>query len=504
MSSADGEQLGALVRTGLRWKFMSQGTVQVFRIVFGVLLARLLSPHDYGLAGMVLVLSGIALAFSDLGLGAALVQRRALTERDRSTAFWAGIAAGLLLTLIGLALSGPAASFYGESRVRGLFAAFSLTFLITSIGTTQRAMLTREMNFRSLELRAMAGTLAGGIVGVTFAALGYGPWAIIFQQLAIASCSTTMLWLASPWRPRLVFSLQSLRSMGGFSGNVLAQRLLYYAHENAGSLLIGRFLGAAALGAFTVAYNVILTPFSRVCVPIAEVLFPAFSRLQDQRERLAESWLRATRLVGAVSIAPMLGLLVVAPDFVHVVLGHRWDPAVPVIQILCWVGLQQALQSLNASAMLALNRARTLFRYTVFFFLAHLAAFAIGLQWGIVGVAACYAVSTTLVEPLYFWLTARAVGVSPWVVVRALSGVAQASTAMFITVFAGRELLLYAGTTPIERLALLVPLGAVLFGAACVWRAPEVVDEVREMRRRRSQSRSKITAAQSQAQAASS
>jgi O-antigen/teichoic acid export membrane protein len=499
MSPGDGEQLNALVRRGLRWKFISQGSLQGFRIVVGVLLARLLSPHDYGLAGMVLILSGVVLAFSDLGLGAALVQRRTVTERDRSTAFWTGILAGILLTAVGVGLAGPAADFYGEPRVRGLFAVFSLTFLITSLGTTQRAMLTREMNFKSLELRAMAGTFAGGVVGVTLAELGYGPWAIVFQQLAITGSSTVMLWLASSWRPRFMFSWTSLRRLGGFSGNVLAQRLLYYAHENAGSLLIGRFLGAAALGAFTVAYNVILIPFSRICIPIAEVLFPAFSRLQEERERLAESWLRAIRLIGAVSIAPLLGLAVVAPDFVHVVLGRRWEPAVPVIQILCWVGLQQALQSLNASAMLAIGRARTLFRYTIVFFVAHLAAFALGLNWGIVGVAVCYAVSTTLVEPLYFWLTARAVGVSPWVVLRALSGVVQASVAMLGVVLVARGALVYVGTTPLERLGVLIPLGAAIFAFACAWRAPEVLEEVRELRRRRDQRRT-ITPAPSHAQ----
>jgi O-antigen/teichoic acid export membrane protein len=282
---------------------------------------------------------------------------------------------------------------------------------------------------------------------------------------------------------------------------VLAQRLLYYGHENAGSIFIGRFLGAAALGTFTVAYNVILIPFSRICIPVAEVLFPAFSRLQDERDRLAESWVRATRLVAVISIGPLLGLIVVAPDFVEVVLGHQWIDAVPVIQILCWVGLQQALQSLNASVMLALDRSRTLLRYMVIFFLAHLTAFAVGVHWGIVAVAACYAVSTTLVEPLFFSLTARAAGVSPWSVLRSLFGVVQASAAMVLVVLAGRAVLVHLGTTPLERLILLVVLGAAVYLPACAWRVPEVVTELRDVRRRRQESRRALPTPASQATA---
>jgi O-antigen/teichoic acid export membrane protein len=495
MTTTQEDRLGTLVRRALRWKLFSQGFGQMYRILAGVLLARLLSPHDYGVAGMVLIISGVVLAFSDLAFGAALIQRRSLTERDLSTVFWTGVAGGVLFTLIGFALAAPVARFYGEPRVKALFAVFSLTFLITALGATQRALLSREMNFRSLELRTMIGTFVGGSAGIAIAVAGYGPWAIVLQQVIAAVCSTVMLWFASAWRPRFVFSFKSLRSLGGFSANVLAQRLLYYAHENAGSVLIGRLLGAVALGTFTVAYNVILIPFSRICIPVAEILFPAFSRLQEERERVSEVWLRSFRLLGAISIAPLLGLAIVAPDFVDVVLGRRWHAAVPVIQILCWVGMQQAVQSLNAGVMMALDRSQTLLRYTIVFFLAHLTAFAVGTRWGVIGVASAYAISTTLVEPLFFWLTARAIAISPWSILRSLAGVVQASALMAIAVLGARFALVHVGSTPLERLLLLIPLGAAVYLSACAWRVPEVVAEVRDLRRRRREARAPVAAA---------
>lgn len=484
-AATSGERIRSLVLRGVGWKFVSQAVLQVSRIVIGVVLARLLTPHDYGLAAMALVFSSLVLVFSDLALGAALVQRRTLSERDRSTVFWTGLGAGLTFTLLGIGLSWPLALAFGEPDVQPLFAALSLSFLVNSLGTTQKALLTRELNFRSVELRLIGASLGGGLVGILLATEGYGAWAIIGQQLALAGISTVLLWLVSPWRPRLRFSGASLRELGGFSGNVLGTRLFYYLHENAASLLIGRFLGAGAFGLFSVAYTIVLVPFSRIAIPIGEVLFPAFSRIQDEPERVAAIWVRGTRILAALCMPASLGVIVVAPEFVHVLLGDRWEDAVPVIQILAWVGLLQALQSWNGGVLMALDRSRTLFRYTVVFFVVHVIAFVIGLQWGIVGVAACYAVSTTLLEPPYLWLTTRAAGVSVWIFVRGLAGVAQATGLMTVALVLARLALREQGVGPGARLAILVIFGAAVFVAACLWRAPELLEEARLLRRRR-------------------
>jgi O-antigen/teichoic acid export membrane protein len=476
---------------GLAWKAVSQVFRQLSRIAVAVILARLLTPHDYGVAAMVLVFASLVIIFSDLALGAALVQRERLSELDRSTVFWTSAAVGLGFTLLGVAVSGPLAAFYGEPDVKPLFMALSLSFLVTALGTTQAALLNREMEFRSLELRMMAGTVVGGVVGIGAAASGYGAWAIIAQQVAIACASTILLWVFSPWRPSFAFSLASLRRLSGFSANVFGTRVLFYLNRNADNLLIGRFLGSTALGVYAVAYNIMLAPLSRIAQPLVEVLFPAFSRMQDDRERMASVWLRANRLIAAITVPGMLGLIVVAPEFVHVVLGGHWSAAIPVIQILAWVGLLQSLQRLNSSVLQARDRTGVLLRYSVVVVLASLAAFAGGLHWGIVGVAAAYAISSTLVEPYYTWLTARELGLSLLDFVRSLAGVLQAALAMVPVLIAMRALLVDQGFPAGARLAILIALGIAVFAPLCAWRAPEVLAELERVlprRRRRSQS----------------
>jgi O-antigen/teichoic acid export membrane protein len=479
-----GDGMRRTVLRGIAWKSVSQIVLQVSRAVVAVVIARLLAPHDYGLAAMALVFASLVLVFSDLALGAALVQRPALTEDDRSTVFWMSMAAGLTFTLVGVAASGPIADFYGEPAVRPLFAALSLAFVVTSLGTVQSALLTRTMDFRRLELTVMIGNIGGAVVGIAAALNGRGAWAIILQQLVTAGLSSLLLFFVCPWRPHLRFSLDSLRSLRAFSANVFGQRVLYYLHRNTDNLLVGRFVGASALGVYGLAYNVMLVPFTRIAGPLQEVLFPAFSRIQDDPRRIADAWIRVTRLVAALALPALVGLAIVAPDFVHIVLGPKWSEVAPVLQILVWVGLLQSLQTLNSGILIALDRTQLLFRYSLVFFAAHLVAFVVGVQFGIIGVALGYAISSTLVEPVFSWLTARALGISPLEVPRALFGVAQATVVMGVSVLAVRLVLEHAHAAPGLRLVAATLVGGLVFVAACAWRAPEVADELRRLLRR--------------------
>ncbi len=388
--------IGSRILSGLAWKAGSQIILQITRMTVALVLARLLSPNDWGLAAMVLVFSGFVVVFTDNALGTALIQRRDLRAGDRSTVFWVSAGVGLVLMLAGIAFAGPLAGFYGEPDVRWLFVALSVGFLVSALGTTQMALLVREMEFRKLELRQIAATLVGATVGVTIAVLDRSAWAIVGQLLAEACVSTALLWVLTPWRPSFTFSTASLRRLGGFAGNVFAENMIWQAGRTLISVLIGRVLGAAALGTYALATTVILMPFARIAAPLQQVFFPAFSQMNDDRDRMADIWIRATRLVGMISIPSLVGLVIVAPDFVQVVLGSRWSDATTVIQILAIVGIIQSLHTLNGEVLMALGKAGTLLRYTILWTAGSLAAVAIGLQGDIVTVAACYAVATLL------------------------------------------------------------------------------------------------------------
>jgi O-antigen/teichoic acid export membrane protein len=476
------------VLRGLVWKGGSSLVRQLLRIAVTVVLARLLSPHDYGVAGMVIVFASLVDIFGDLAIGAALVQRPNLTDDECSTAFWVSVAAGAAFTLAGVALAAPLAAFYGTPAVKPLFMVMSLSFLITAIGSTQSALLVRAMDFRGLELRLTAGAVVGAATGLVLAWRGAGAWALIGQQVAAALVATALVWRISHWRPQLRFSRASLRELGGFSGRVFGTRLLFYANRNADNVLIGRFVGAAALGAYSVAYNIMLLPSNRIAAPVQEVLYPAFSRLQHDARKVGEAWLAVNRVVGAIALPALAGMMVVAPDFVAVVLGGKWHAAAPVIQILAWVGALQSLQGLNSSVLQARDRTQDLLRYGVVVCTASLAAFAIGLHWGLLGVAVAYAISSTVVEPYYTWLTARCLGLPILAFPRALAGVVQATVGMAAAAALCRMALVSSGLPAAPRLGLVVLAGVIVYLPLALWRVPELRAFVGRLRRPRGHS----------------
>jgi O-antigen/teichoic acid export membrane protein len=467
------------------WRAASQIALQLSRVVTAVVLARLLTPAEYGVAGMVLVFSSFVLPFTDLGLGAALVQRPTLTPQGLSTVFWISLGAGALFTVVGVALATPISDFYSQPEVKPLFAALSLAFLVVSFSTVQRSLLAREINFRSLELRNLAGTAIGSVVAIAAAAAGYGPWALILQRLSASVVTTALLWFRASWRPAFVFSLDSARDLGGFGIRALGTRLLTDVRQNGDKLVIGRLLGSSPLGIYLVANNIVLMPFNRMVVPLQDVLFPAFSRMQGGAAAVGTAWVRVNRVLAAISLPAMLGLIVVAPDLIPFVLGDRWVKAVPVIQLLAWVGLIQALQGINGAVLIAMNRTGRLLAVTAAIVTLSFAALFAGLPWGVRGVAAAYAVANTLTFPAFTWVVTRCLGVSVWTVFRSLLGVGAAAVVMVVVTFFAREWLLHQHLPLGVRLLLEVAVGAGVYVAVCLRTSRAVVDDVRSIRRNR-------------------
>ena len=387
-SAPDSSTLRANVAAGVRWGLVFGVANQLSRIAVGLVLVRLLTPADYGLAAIAFVCATFVLTLSDASLGKALVQRPTIDELDRSTVFWATVAIGVVLTGAGVAASGPLAHLFHQPKVQPLIAVLSLSFILVSLQMTQVALFQREMMFKTTTLRLILSAGVAGIVGVVVAVLGGGAWALIAQQLALISTSTVLLWILSPWRPRLMFSWSRLRMHGGFGLNVMGSRLMDDVSTNADNALIGRFLGSAALGAYSVAYNLMTLPIARLVIPIQDTLFPAYARIQDDTARIRRIWLRTTAVMASVVAPAMVGLAVVAPNFVHFVLGSRWATVAPVLRILAPLAIAQSLAALASTTLLARDRTKTIFRCSVVGTILVLSAFIIGLHWGIIGVAA--------------------------------------------------------------------------------------------------------------------
>lgn len=477
--------LRSKVVSGLGWKLFSQVVAVGSRFVLAIVLAHLLTPHALGLAAMALVFTTFANIFADLSLGAALVQRTTVSDKDLSTAFWTNLAAGAALWAVGVALAPYVADFFSTPAVKPLFEASASLAFLYSLTVTQTALLTREMDFRSLEIRTIFSTLAGGTAAVALAAAGFGAWAIVGQALCTAVVSAALLWGLSSWRPTAAYSLASLRTLGTFGTQTVFSRILSYVSLNADNLLIGRYIGSTGLGIYSIAYSVMFAPLQQIAQPIQQVLFPAFAKVKTDPERLGRAWLRGNELVAAILVPALLGMAVVAPDFVPTVFGTRWHASIPVLQLLCLAGVAESFKMLNWSTLQATGQTGRLLRFMTFSTALTLAAFVGGLTWGVVGVAGLFAAARTITFVVYTWTTCRTIGLPVSRFARLVARVLSLAAPMTAVLVGGRALLVYEHVPAGARLALLIVAGAVVYVATIAWRDPALIEEIRAQVSRR-------------------
>ena len=293
-------QMERQVGVGVTWKLVGQVGVQSIRLITVAVLARLLTPEDYGAAAVAIALAAtFAPTVADMGVGSALVQTEQAPRLVRSTAFWSSIGFGLALFVLFAAAAGPIENFMGDSHVGTMVAAGGLTFAIYAIGATSQAVFMREMRFRDIELRNWLSLIVGAVVGIGAALAGAGAWALVAQQLALMATAGA-LWWGAGWRPAFEFSGVAFRSLVSFALRIVGGRWARLIELLVLSLMIGHYLGVAELGAWTFAMSMVILPLTLIAMPYAEVLFSAFSRLRNEPERIAALWLRSIAYLAAV------------------------------------------------------------------------------------------------------------------------------------------------------------------------------------------------------------
>jgi PST family polysaccharide transporter len=377
---------GRSVRGGLV-TITSQGAQFVIQSVATISLARLLVPADFGLVAMVTAITGLGQAFADLGLSEATIQREEISHHQVSTLFWINFAIGLALMLVTAALAPLLAWFYKEPRLKELTLVLSVTFLIGGLRVQHNALLMRQMRFTARAIRDVGSSAISVPIAIAMAWHGAGYWAIAALPLTYNFIQTALSWVMVRWLPGPPRRDAKVGSLIAFGGNVAASYLIMNVNRSADAVLIGWYWGASPLGLYSRAYNLLMLPVRQLGIPASNVAIPAFSRLQDDPERFARFYLRAVNLIMWIS-APIFGFLFVAAEPVIVlVLGYKWREAAPVFQILVISALAQLLLDSTVWLFVGRGQSQRLLKLLLFVSPIVVGSFAIGLPFGIKGVA---------------------------------------------------------------------------------------------------------------------
>ncbi len=377
---------GRSVRGGLL-TLASQSAQFVMQTVSTVVLARLLVPADFGIVAMVTAVTGLAYAFADFGLSEATIQRKEITHEQVSTLFWINVAIGLVLTLITAGLGPVLARFYREPRLLTITLLSSLSFFIGGLRVQPNALLKRQMRFSALAFRDILAYVIAVPIAITMAWRGAGYWALVALPLTSNFMQMAVSWMLVRWRPGPPHRDSQVGSMLAFGGNVSLSYLIFNLNRSFDSVLIGRYWGAAPLGLYSRAYNLLMIPVRQLSTPAGNVTIPTFSRLQDDPERFARYYLRAVGLIIWIT-TPIFGFLFVAAKPVIVlVLGAKWVEAAPVFQILVISALGQLLLESTIWLFISRGQSARLLKLLLIISPIILGSFAIGLPFGIKGVA---------------------------------------------------------------------------------------------------------------------
>lgn len=426
--------------------FGAQGARFVLQTLTTVVLARLLSPDDFGLVAMVALVMGFAQVFKDAGLSTATIQRPSITEDQVSALFWVNIAVSVALMMV-VSISSPlVAAFFHRPELVPVTVALSVTFFVGGLSIQHDALLRRRLQFGALAVIQVVSQLTNLVVAVTVAMMPSTQkyWALVAGALASTACATVLTFYYCPLVPSRARKGSGVRAILSFGGQLMTFEFVNYFARNLDNLLVGRSLGSSPLGLYSKAYQLFMLPITQIRTPLSQVALPALSRLRGEGERYRRFYVRIVEVTAALTVPLTVYCLIEASFLVRVLLGGQWMGAVRTFQILAIAGIVQPTASTVGLVMVSQGRADRQLKNGLVNSLVLALAFVIGLPFGIEGVAAGFTVGSLIVvvPMLYYGFHETPIRVgdfarSVWPSV--LAGVISGGLGLLAGVAAGRE-----------------------------------------------------------------
>lgn len=429
--------LGSRVRRGLAWTALTRIVLQVVTLGGQAVLARLLLPADYGLVALALVINGFATLVTELGLAAAVVQSRRLTERLMVTAFWVNALSGLLVTAVVFAIAPLVGWFYGDPRVVHLVQLSSLGFVL-NVASVHQALLQRSLRFRTIGALDVTTNVVGLSATIALAFGGFGASSLVLGPLVQVVVKDVLVWSTVRWWPRGFVGRRELAELWRFGGGLTGSNILYFISRNTDTVALGKVVSAGDLGLYSRSYTLMMMPLTQVTTVFSRVLLPAFSQMQHDLPRLGRAWTTTVRSALFVGLPIGLGVACTAPALIETLYGSRWLGMVTILTLLAASVPPQLVGRNTGPVLQALGRTGLQFRLAILSTAITLVAIAVGLPWGITGVALALLVQSWLTVVMPLRSVMRLLDLSVGDLWRALRGLLLASVGLVGAALAAR------------------------------------------------------------------
>ena len=336
---------------GVGWNAVGRFSTQGVAFVLQIILARLLSPSDYGIIAMIAIFLQVSAVFVDSGFGKALVQKKNCEEKDYSTVFYYNLAVSIGVYLLLFAIAPLVARFYEIELLTSVMRVASLVIIINALSIVQRTKLEKKIDFKSQAVVTFTSSFLSGLAGVAMAYYGFGVWALCGQSLLHSLFQLMFFYFFVRWRPVLVFSKESFHEMFSFGSKVLVASIISVIYSNLYSIVIGKKFSSKELGFYSRADHFVVFPSSNIGTIISGVAYPTLSKIQESDEKLRYAYRKIIRYSSFVIFPLMIGLASIAGPFILALLGDKWSESIPLLQILCFALMWDHLSSLNLNLL---------------------------------------------------------------------------------------------------------------------------------------------------------
>lgn len=369
--------------SGLIWSFIDIFSNQGITFIVGIILARLLSPYEFGLIGMIIIFIAVSESIVNSGFSNALIRKNNCTEVDYSTVFYFNLFVGIIIFLF-LFLSAPLiAKFFNEPQLKNIIRVFGIIIIIDALSLIQRTILIKRVDFKLQTKISLIGTVTSGIIALSFAYNGFGVWSLVFQRLSSRSINTLLLWLWNNWIPLKVFSIESFKELFGFGSKLLLSGLLDTLFNNIYYLVIGKYFSAQNLGYFTRSQEFANIPSLGITGIISRVTYPVLSSLQDDKVALKRNYKMLIRSTMFVTFILMLGMAAIAESMVITLIGEKWRDSIIYLQLLCFVGMLYPLHALNLNMLQVSGRSDLFLKLEIIKKIIAIPIIVIGIFYGV-------------------------------------------------------------------------------------------------------------------------
>ncbi len=448
--------------SGIIWNGAGKLSNQIIQFVIMIVLARLLTPSDFGIIGIVFIFIRFIALLNETGIVAAIIQKETIDKKDLSTLFVASLMTGLVLSFFLIISTSYIADFFQMPALEPILKLAALTFVFGALGVVQKSLLNRELNFKEIARAEILGSICYGLISITLAATGFGVWSLIWGIIAWHLVMNLIFILKSEWKIQISFYLERFKRLIRFGLNVFFTNFVMYTGNNITSFITGKFLGPAPLGLYSLANNVTSQTVGRLSFIVGRVMFPALARIQDDNIRFQNAYLKVLDMIAMISFPILIGVSVIAKPFVGVLLGEKWSGTVFPLQALAMVSILNTIGVTIGFVLLAKGRSDIEFKWNLvtksIFIAMLLMTVRYGLNTMVLGIVFYYLLTT----PIIIKITYSFIDLSLWRVIKRLFPTFLSAVLMAAGIYLVMEFIFKSDINLIGLIGLVL-FGAILF-----------------------------------------